>query len=127
MDNIDNVITDEADTWHSSPGDTAVPSSGGSAHSDTVHHSDHHDDHDDHEERHDDDEESSGDGDGTTDDDEGGDDDDGWGWGRQLETGYNYVLLFDMHVDLYSNSDFFCVGTEIYFSKDDFLLGIQNG
>ena len=39
----------------------------------------------------------------------------------------NYVLLFDMHVDLYSNSDFFCVGTEIYFSKDDFLLGIQNG
>ena len=84
MDNIDNVITDEADTWHSSPGDTAVPSSGGSALSDTVHHSDHHVDHGDHEEQHDDDdaEESSGDGDGTTDDDEGGDDDDGWGWGR---------------------------------------------
>ena len=37
------------------------------------------------------------------------------------------VLLFDMHVDLYSIIDFFCVGTEIYFSKDDFLLGIQNG
>ena len=88
MDNIDNVITDEADTWHSSPGDTAVPSSWGSAHSDTVQHSDDHDHHDDHhEERHDHDEEeeeSSGDGYGTTDDDEGGDDDDGWGWGRQL-------------------------------------------
>ena len=32
-----------------------------------------------------------------------------------------------MHVDMYSNSDFFCVATEIYFSKDDFLLGIYNG
>ena len=86
---IDILITDEVDTWHSSPGDTAVPSSGGSALSDTVHHSD---DHDDHGERHDE-EESSGEGDGTTEDDEGGDDDDGWGWGRQLPTGYKNVLI----------------------------------